>query len=230
MNTSLTTFQRVLLAVILLEIPLRLDVHLDYHEAEAAYGALGGWSISVTTICLGVLYGAWLAAIAAHKLRPVRQWIGGIVPGLIYLGVVALSVIVAQRPILALFELFSLFQAFLIFFYLFRWIRNGADLRFVVTLLMVGLVLQSACMLGLYTWGHSIQFAGIDARVDDGRRVGGTVGAPNEAGSYLALLLPVALGVILAGWSRRSRLLGIACIALGTAALITTQSRGGWIG
>jgi len=230
MTASLSTFQRVLLGIILLEIPLRLDVHLGYHETEAAYGALGGWNISVTTICLGVLYAGWLIRAALGKTRDASWWVRGIVPGVVYLGVVALSVVVAQSPLFAMFELFLILQAFLIFLYLFRWVRSTGDVRFVVSLLMIGLALESICMLGLYAVGHSVQIAGVFARLDVGSRVGGTIGSPNEAASYLTLMLPVALGVILANWSRRSRVLAIAGFALGVAALITTQSRGGWIG
>jgi O-antigen ligase len=59
--------------------------------------------------------------------------------------------------------------------------------------------------------------------------VGGTIGSPNDAASYLMLLLPLALGAIVAGWSRGSRLLASAALILGVMALITTQSRGGMI-
>lgn len=230
MNASLSTFQRVLLGIILLEIPLRLDAHLGYHEAEAAYGALGGWNISVTTLCLGVLYAAWLANSAVQKARNDRWWLGGILPALVYLGAVALSVVVAQQRLFAMFELFAMLQAFLVFLYLFRWVRTNSDVRFVVGLLVIGLVLESICMLGLFALGQSVQMAGIFARLDDGRRVGGTIGSPNEAASYLTLLLPLALGVILGGWGRRWKLLASAAFMLGVMALITTQSRGGWVG
>lgn len=229
MNQSLTIFQRLLLAVILMEIPLQLDVNLDYHEAEAAYGALGGWNVSLTTACLCVLYPAWLVTAALQKTRNDRWWPRGVLPGLVYLATMALSVVLALRPLLSLFELFYMLQAFLIFLYLFRWIRSSKDVGFVVTWLMAGLALQGLCMLGLYLTKQSVHVAGIFARVDPGGRVGGTIGSPNDAASYLMLLLPLALSVILGGWGRWSRLLAGVAFILGFIALITTQSRGGLV-
>jgi len=230
MDEPLTRFQRLLLGILLLEIPLRLDVHLDYHEAEAAFGALGGWNVSVATICLGVLYAAWLARAALQYAPRRRGSLAGVLPGLIYLGVVALSVVVAQQPLLSMFELFLLVQSFLLFLYLVRWVHSRHDVQFVVIMLILGLALESLCMLGLYAVGNSVNVLGIWARIDESGRVGGTVGSPNAAASYLIMLLPLTLGVLLTGWSRAIRMLAVLGFVLGAAALVTTLSRGGWVG
>src|SRR5262245_58704382 len=51
--------RRLLLGLIRLDIPLQLDVHLSYRYDLAALNAIGGVSISVTTIALIILYAIW---------------------------------------------------------------------------------------------------------------------------------------------------------------------------
>src|SRR2546430_10049747 len=44
--------QKLLLGIVVLDVPLQLGTHFFYREADASSGALGGLSISVTTIAL----------------------------------------------------------------------------------------------------------------------------------------------------------------------------------
>src|SRR5262245_39968811 len=52
--------RRLLLGLILLDIPFPLDLHLNYRADVAELNAIGGVSISVTTIALVILYALWL--------------------------------------------------------------------------------------------------------------------------------------------------------------------------
>src|SRR2546426_12821121 len=55
--------RKLLLAVILLDIPFQLDINLGYRADAAELGALGGLNVSVTTISLIVLYALWLGEL-----------------------------------------------------------------------------------------------------------------------------------------------------------------------
>src|SRR5436305_57342 len=62
--------RRLLLALIVLDIPLQMDVHLFYRFEPAKLGALGGLNISLTTVALVGLYVLWLAQYLARVGRP----------------------------------------------------------------------------------------------------------------------------------------------------------------
>ncbi len=64
--------RRVLLALVLLDIPLARDVNISYTAKAAQYGAFYGYNLSVTTICLAGLYGLWLADALAPRTRAPR--------------------------------------------------------------------------------------------------------------------------------------------------------------
>src|SRR5689334_19620737 len=53
--------QRLMLAIIAVEIPIQLDKYFFFQEPMANLGSIGGLNISVTTICLCVLYALWFA-------------------------------------------------------------------------------------------------------------------------------------------------------------------------
>jgi O-antigen ligase len=58
----------------------------------------------------------------------------------------------------------------------------------------------------------------------------GTLGSPNSLGGYLALVIPVALGLSIGGTTRVVRVFGATAFAVGGVLLILTASRGAWIG
>jgi putative inorganic carbon (HCO3(-)) transporter len=220
--------RKLLLAVILVEITLQLDKFLYYDWQAASLGAIGGLNVSVTTFCLAALYALWLAELLARATAVPRS-LRASLPLLAYLAAVTLSTVVAQNARLAVFEIFLLVQSFLLFIYIIKSVQSRQDLLFVVTLLLIGLAFQGAVMIGLRIIGHGISVARIYAYIDASGRVGGTVGTPNTAASYLTLLLAPALGVMLTPLKRRHTWLAGLAFGLGSVALVLTFSRGGWL-
>lgn len=222
--------RRLLLAVVLVEISVPLDISLLTDWSANSLGAIGGLYVSVTTFCLVALYALWAVELLA-KVTPIRRsWCRPILPLITYLAGAALSVVVARALNLFLFELFLLAQAFLIAVYIIKTVRSRQDVLFILTILLFGLAFQGAVMIGLRMVGHSIYAARISARIDAGGRVGGTIGSPNTAASYLTLLLAPALSVLVTPLKRRYKALAALSFGLGGVALLLTGSRGGWIG
>jgi O-antigen ligase len=141
----------------------------------------------------------------------------------------ALSIAVAYDTRLASFELFLLVQFFLLYLYIVDSVRTQRDMLFVIKALLGGLALESLVMVGLRFVGETISIMGMTARVDPGGRVGGTVGSPNGAATYLTLLLAPAFSVLLTPVSRWFKRLAVLAFGLGCIALVVTLSRGGWI-
>jgi len=222
--------KRLLLALIVLEIPLQIDVNLGYRTYAAVLPAIGGLNVSLTTACLAVLYASWLAEVLARASPPPRGLARLSLPVCAYTAFAALSIHVARDPELSVYEVVLLLQALLLFVYVVHVVKTADDVMLIATLLTAGLAMQGAIMIALRAIGHSVDVATIFARIDANMRVGGTVGSPNVAGGYICLLLPLALGLFQARPGRAVERLAIAAIGLGLVGLVLTFSRGGWLG
>jgi putative inorganic carbon (HCO3(-)) transporter len=225
--------RKILLAVLLLDIPLHVEKNFYYLEDAAEFGAISGFAISLTTLALAGLYAAWfLDRLTGRDRAPVCSAL--VLPLAAYLGVGVLSLVVARDVGLYSRGLFLLVELFLVYVYLVANIRSRQDVGFVVTWLLCGLVLESLIILGLGLTGHSFDVAGLKGRVDEstgdwGPRFAGTVGSPNNAAEYLELLLAPAVAVLASTLGRFCKALAGLGLALGLAALIGTFSRGGWV-
>jgi putative inorganic carbon (hco3(-)) transporter len=233
--TILGSIKRLLLAVIVFNVPFRIDTHIGYRVDEAAMGAIGGLNLSLTTIALVVLYVLWLVESLAPKGRPSRVALGISLPFGLYLAFVALSALNARDTTLAAFEIAMLIQMLLLLVYVASTVRTRDDVQFIVLLMVVGLFFQSLLIIGLRFTGIEFNFAGLSSRVDvDGQggssvRVGGTIGSPNYAASYLATLLVPTAAILLTNLRPWHKWLAAATLLVGGIALVLTFSRGGWL-
>ncbi len=228
--------RRLFLAVVLVDIPFHVGIHPNYQTDLASLGALGGFDLSVTTIALAFLYGLWLIELLSRRTVPTRHVLRTSLLPLLYLGFAVLSLFVARDAALSSFEIFLIVELVLLYIYVVGNVHSAQDVVFVVAMLLLGLLLQSALMIGLYFVRQNFSFAGISLRVDYDPlsplryRVGGTVGSPNTAGGYLSMLLAPALAVLLIprlpAWLKG---LGLAAFATGMVALVFTFSRGAWM-
>jgi putative inorganic carbon (hco3(-)) transporter len=227
--------RKVLLAIVVLDIPFQLETNFQHRDAVAEFGGLGGFNVSMTTAALAALYAAGLMDCLARRSRPVLPSLSLILPLATYLLFVALSIITAYDHGLYLRALFLLVQMFLLYLYLVWSIRTRDDVRDIVMLLICGLLIESLIMIGLSRSGEGFELAGMTFRVDASAdalqpaRVGGTVGSPNNAAAYLSMLLAPAVGVLLTNLGRVCKMLAALGVSVGWLALILTQSRGGWI-
>jgi hypothetical protein len=113
----MSTWQRILLAVIVLEIPFQIDTYVAYQEKWAAFGAIGGFNLSLTTVCLGILYAFWgvrTAALAAYSPPRPAYLNVALTTYVVFVGV---SLIAAQDRLHALYGAFLVAQAYLIYVY-----------------------------------------------------------------------------------------------------------------
>ena len=226
--------RRILLAVVLFDIPLHWDVNLGWRPDAAAIGAVGGISISATTFALVGLYALWIAERSAGHVIPLRLWPA--LPLIAYVGVTALSLVVAEDRQLGVFELILLMQTLLLFLYVANHVRTQGDVVFIVVGLLAGLLFESALMIAISVLGISFQWLGLASHSQElvgtsaeDARVGGTIGTGNGAAAYIAMLLPIAIVVLwmdLPVWIKR---LSLAATGAGIVALVLTYSRGGWL-
>jgi putative inorganic carbon (hco3(-)) transporter len=228
--------RRCLLAAVLFDIPLSLDVHLAYRADAASLGAVGGLSISVTTFALFGLYGLWLMELFAKARLASRPCLKVSVPFFAYVCVVALSVVMAPDVELAGFQLILMIQAFLLFLYIASTVRTQDDVTFIVSLLLLGVILEGLIMLAVRLAGHDLSMPLRSARLFVGTstagpvyRAEGTLGSYTVAASYLSLLLAPALSVLLTSLRATYKWLAVMAFLVGGGALLLTGTRGGWV-
>ena len=228
--------QRVLLAVVILDIPLQFGTHLFYREEDAALGALGGLSISATTLALAGLYLSWLIRAFTNRSHATRAGLNVNWPLIAYFGITLFSVFVAQDVSLSLFEVCLLLEACLVYFYIAGNVRTREDVVFVVSCLLAACLLESVVMIILRFTGMPSTIGGlpthihIDSDPKEGfMRIGGTVGSSNFAAAYLGISLACAASVLFTNLGRLHKWLATAVLGFGSIALILTFSRGGWL-
>jgi putative inorganic carbon (hco3(-)) transporter len=227
--------QRVLLAIVVLNFPFQIQKHFFLREDAAELGSLGGLQISLTNIALLGLYVAWLIEIVlrARSSAPLRRARSKLtLPAALFLLLNVVSLVVAGDVALGTFQVWSVLVLFLLYLYVAECAASREDVLFIVRILLIGLIPQ--CCLMLAQAGGLVgdfQFYGIKARTEfvGDRRISGTIGSPNPAAAYLAMMMVVALGVILADVRRVDKCLAGAGLALASLSLIFTLSRGGWI-
>jgi putative inorganic carbon (HCO3(-)) transporter len=227
---ALGEVRRPLLALVIADTAFLWDVNLLQRPDLAAVGSLPGLNVSLTTFGLAGLLVLWLLDAAARV--PGTPPLRASLPAVVYVAVVALSLTVAVDPSASAYEVAIAVQSLLLLAYLASWVRTPADLRFVAASVLVTTLLAVAAMAalrqglslpGIEGVGDRVTAQGLD-------RLGGTFGSPNEAASYLVVVLPVALALALAPLGRPLRLLAALTGAAAATALVLTYSRGGWLG
>ena len=224
------SLERLLLGIVLIDIPLRWDRNFAYDHEAASLGSVGGFTVSATTVALVGLF--VLRAIDERRSLSGPLRLRPALPLAAYIGATALSLATAVDRGLGVFQLTLLLQALLVFVYLSNTLRARKDVVFVIAVLIVGFLVEGVLMLGIAVADIQFDVAGLATRTNelDGAisRVGGTIGSANGAAAYVAMMMPVTLSVLWTDvplWVKR-----VAYVALpvGAIALILTYSRGGW--
>jgi putative inorganic carbon (hco3(-)) transporter len=223
--------RRVLLTVAIIGIPFQWDKNFFYDYQLSSHGAIGGVSLSITTLALIGLYGLWGADFLLnpnHADRPRLRW--AFTP-FTYFAIAALSITAASNPSLSLNELALIAQCLLLFVYVSSTVKSIEQLHEVIFLLLLSLTLQAAFLVLQYYTGASIHFRGLSSRerIEETTRVAGTLGSPNSAGGFLACCIAIAVALLVGRGVRSSRVLPMIGVCLGAFALVLTFSRGGWL-
>jgi O-antigen ligase len=219
--------KKVFIAIIIFDTSLQLDTYLFYKDEPSELGAIGGLGISVTTMALTALYVLWLAEWLGRHRKKEPMLLQSTIPFLIYILFSLATVFVASDPDLVFFEVFMLAQSLFLFIYLIYNVNNRDDVHYIVIMLMAAMILQGFIMLYLRGTGSSLEIASIKARIDPDGRIGGTIGSPNNAASYLCLMSGLTLGYMITRPPRWEMRMTAFAFLLTLMGMLFTQSRGG---
>ena len=231
-RSNLTWFERALFAIGIFEIPLGIDAFLFYSVSDAELGAVGGFNISITTICLGMLYAFWVLALM-HRQLSYRPALFGI-PMLVYVSAVLLSALAAEKPMLTLCDVFLLLQSYALFFFIANRITNRRDLTFCLGCLAAALATQGVIMIGQKCiggalYGQRIFVGPISLSVWEDGRTAGTLVSAVLAGSWIAILWVITLSLFLTAKDTKLWWYLLCCLVLGLLGMLFTQTRGALI-
>ncbi len=174
---------------------------------------------------------AWLARMAAgREIKTVHPPL--FVPLLIFLGVISFSLLGSLSLQWSLKGLLVWLELLAIYLFVVN-VVDGRQVKIIVIF-----ILLAGCLEGLLGFYQFFGRRGPEGFLlfDRFIRAYGTFEQPNPYGGYLALILPLALGLFLARWPWRDRwtiitwaLAGLSLALMG-AALVMSWSRGAWLG
>lgn len=224
--------RKLLLVAILMEMPIQIDYRFGYSEFEQRFGTISGFTFSVTTICLILLYAWWLVDILGKwRSAPDRSFYRTVMPAVLYVVVVACSFIFAINVMATFNWTGLLLQAFLLFIYVAYFVRTQEDLQFIATVMLIGLIFNSLLIIGFGAAGvgGEEQAAAVSQSNVDVQRAGGPLKVPNLTGSYLAMTMVSMFSFF--GMPRKwwHTVLAAIAIGFGGLAILWTGSRGAWL-
>jgi len=170
--------------------------------------------------------------------RLCLPWIGLTLLGLVF-------VVLGPYRSLTLMEMFRMTKCLLLFLVLVNELRRVRQFGHVVLALLLGLFMQSAIGLAQYALKRQLGLQAIGEGSEKSvqttsqgtlvtgefvNRVGGLLGNSNVFAAFLALLLPLAVALLFTQVDLRLRAFSFVTVLAGTAALLATLSRTGWIG
>jgi putative inorganic carbon (hco3(-)) transporter len=226
--------RRILLALVLLDIPFQWDKYFGYREDLDQMAALGGWGVSLMTVALVGLYAIWIARALVSPETAWRPRLRAAVFPSIFLAFLIASLAVAQDRVVAGFQIALYAQMLLLFVYIASTVQTRSDLRFVVVTLLIALCLESLVTLAAFAAGGSLNLPGLAtdtaSTVSGGEsRVTGTMHSPNNAGAYFAFMFAVAAALYMSRVDARISRLALAGSLLALVTLGLTLSRGAWL-
>jgi O-antigen ligase len=209
-----------------------------------------GVDLYVADFLLIIMLLPWLAEICRRQRRFYFPKIGYIF--LVYLAwALLVSLIEAQSFYLAIFEWSREVLYFVFFLYIVNNVVTPAQFRAVVMALLVGLVLESVAVIGLFQLNMGTAFVdfqktliGGSGKMDQSgtlpvaesgswstvKRSTGTFAHPAITAYYLGYILPIALGYLAAVRRRWDRILFGGIFVAGCLAFALTFSRSGVLG
>ena len=228
--------KKLFLMVMVIDIALGLDISFGPLYSDHQGGPVS-IVISLATILMPVAYGLWLLEDRKKTLAKVQFFAPITIPALIYFFFSFISVLQAPNMTLSIFELFLLLHLFLFYFYIANNLRSWGDLSFLMSIWAGALLVESWLVILQAVTGIDLGFLGLNAVSHEGDtasvseiRAGGTLGGANAAGAYLAAATTPCIGAFLLGSKLVNNKLLMLTIPFAIFALISTASRGGWMG
>ena len=210
-----------------LSLPISIDVALN--EVDHL-GGTPGLMISSLDMVLFVLYAIWIADAARGKPGPRLSPVARIsLPAAALIGASLLSILQAPYPELSVYEVIEVLKMYFLFLYLANNIRDDQDLKFIVHAFIALLIFEGALSYLQHRYDEPFFPSSLGGPKEIDGRVSGTWSDFNDAAWYLTFVLPLSLSMLVVLDSYRQKFVYGLSLVLGSAALVWSGSRAGWI-
>lgn len=229
-------FERILLAIFLLTLPIIIDKTFGLREHT---GGAKGFIISLHDIALFILIFMWLWRMMLYKDRRIRFFKGYSLPVMGVLFMAVLSMSNAADRLFSVYEWIEIFKMFLVFLYIANYVAETHNIRFVLFFLLLGLCIENGIVLLEVAMGNALNltFLGTRATKDplmlamsSYYRVGGTLGGAAGLAWYITAVILIPFSLLFLKMKKIYKTLIFLLFAFGLFSLFLTYSRGGWIG
>lgn len=229
--------QLSLLAALILTLTINIDKTFCFSPGHT--GGVPGFVISAWFIVLIGLYFLWFMKWYKGTAASINFFPHLSIPMIILFTFALISLVKASEVHFSIFQIFQMMKVFLLFFFIANNIKTTREYKLIFIVLIVAFV--GELILAYYQhYVNDYVDLGVlsDSKPHRARQIGereimavyGTTSGSHRFASYLIMILPVLLTMILSRtkfWLRT--LYGILFIN-GLVILIFTFSRGGWIG
>ena len=218
--------KRLLLGILVVCLPITIDITFGYtgHKGGAA-----GYIVSFYDIVLALLYLLWFSELIAKKEINIELYPVISLPALFLISFACLSTISAEYPDYGVFEIIEIIKMYLTFIYLANNIKTKSEFQFIVIIFITCLFFEG--VLGWAQHRYDRPFfptaLGGPSWVDS--RVKGTWVSYNDFAWYLTCFLPIAMSMMACQIKFFYKLVCFVTLAVGSASLMWTNSRSGWI-
>ncbi|GEM_PF-2007289 len=240
MSFVLLFFKKVkpfLVAILILTITINIDKTLYFIPAHT--GGVSGVVVAAWLIILIGLYVIWGIELYQGTADPVKFFPQLTIPFLMVIILSLFSMVKAVNVPLSIFQLIQMIKVFLLFFYIANNIKTSRDYQIIFIFLIVGFVGELILAYYQHIMNDYVDL-GIfsDAKPHRARQIGereimavyGTTSGSHRFASYLIMILPILLSVILSRIKFEWKAIYGLIFVNGLVILIYTFSRGGWVG
>lgn len=183
------------------------------------------FSVTPTEVIVGLMVVGW-ALRALSRRRIVIPKTPLLVPLLGMLVVVAISINHATSPALAMKETLKWAELILVYLFIVSEMGSLRQALTLLALLFLGTIIEALVGAIQFFFNLGPDFYSIGRFM----RAYGTFEQPNPYAGYLGMLIPMAIGLLLAWPGRRLRNYTLFALALAVAAVGMSLSRGAWMG
>jgi len=227
--------KRILLFVLAFTVPIYFGK--AFIIGQERFSLTGGAGINLPDVLALMLLLLFLAKLARRQTE-IRFFPWITIPALMWLILSSFSLVAAKDGQLAIIQLINMAKLLLLCWIVANSIGDEADVTFVITGIMLGMLFQA--LVGVYqgVTGRPVglefltETAEVHKQVLSGgsvNRVQGTLGHPNSYAMYLTTVIPFALAWLFFTTRLSLKVLAGISLCLGGLALMYSLSRSAWI-
>ena len=216
----------VLWSLLLICLPISVDFTINH---TGHLGGAAGYIISFYDIILFLLYFLWICEFVKKRKFVIKLFPAISLPGVSLICIASLSIVRSRYPDLSVYEIIEVLKMYLTFLYLANNIKTQKDIQFFATIFIACLLFEGILAWAQHHYSRPFFPGTLGGPGWINTRVKGTWIDPNDFAWYLTIFLPIALTVVFSNIKHLYKALSFLAFAFGSAALIWTNSRAGWI-